>query len=189
MDRLPRLAAGMLAAFLLAGCSGVFGTGEPASTTPPGAETLTEAESTTGESPGATAPTSTLIQMDLGDTFVTDRGSEITAHEVRLDIPYDLESEEGGAWHAIDVEYCLGDELPELSVFQEFTYGWILRTEEGYVLDYPGSSYDDIIAPQLDLYSVTPVAGECYRGWVLIDGPMDVTVTSARLDELDWTAP
>lgn len=190
MTRIHPLAACALATLLLAGCGSTTGGGDAEETTPSPAETVAEetpeTEATTPERSESPTPTSNLVEMNVGDTAVTDRGSEITVHEVRLDIPFDYESEDGGAWHAIDVEYCMGDDLPDLEVFQQFAYAWVLRTEEGYVLDYPGSSYDGIVSPQLDLYSVTPVAGECYRGWVLIDGPSGTTVTSARVDELDW---
>lgn len=140
--------------------------------------------SATSEAPTPAEPT--LIELSVGEAFTTDRGSTITVHEVRTNIPFEFESEDGGAWHAIDAEYCLSDILPELESFQSFTYGWVLRTEEGYMLDYPGSSWDGIVSPALDLYSVTPGAGECYRGWILIDGPPDVNVTSARFYEIDW---
>lgn len=127
-----------------------------------------------------------LVRLQMGDTFTTDLGSEITAHEVQLDISYDWEPDGGGAWHAINVSYCLSDTVPEVYAFETFTMDWIMRTEEGYVLDYPSSFSDDIVKPILDLYGVTPVPNECYRGWVLLDGPDDVNVTSARFGEVDW---
>lgn len=176
---------------LLAGCAAEepteITTGYGEQTAEEEATVAADPEETTEEPSESATPTgSGLVELTVGDTFTTDRGSTITVHEVRVDIPYEFESDAGGAWHAIDTEYCLGDPAPDQAAFEDFQFAWILRTEEGYNLDYPSSSWDDIATPALDLYGVTPVAGECHRGWVLIDGPTGTTVTEARLDNVSW---
>ncbi|MFC7374073.1 hypothetical protein ACFQRD_02190 [Brachybacterium sp. GCM10030268] len=187
-SRCAAVMAGLVLA--LASCSS-----PPADDESAAPETTTEASASPTENPEAAGhseePTtqpadSGLVELELGDTFTTDLGSEITAHEVRLNIPYDWESDGGGAWHAVDVSYCLSDTVPDAYAFQSFTMDWIMRTEEGYVLDFPSSHSDDIVQPLLDLYSAMPAANECYRGWVLIDGPPDVEITSVRFLEVDW---
>lgn len=171
-----------LAVMMLAACS----TPEPGPTTAPAevpvAESTPEEIATEAE---ATEPA--LMQLEIGDTFTTDLGSEITVHEVRLDIPWDYPPDDGGLWHAADIEYCLGETPPEPIAFQDFTWSWVMRTSEGYVLDHPSSWEDAMISPLLDLSQTSPVSGECYRGWVLFDGPEDADVTSVRFFELDWS--
>lgn len=192
LSRCTAVMAGL--ALALAACSTPLADDETVTPGTTAEATATPTETTEAAQPSE-EPTTTegadtgLVQLQIGDTFTTDMGSEITAHEVRLDIPYEWEPDGGGAWHAINVSYCLSDTVPEAHVFETFTLDWIMRTEEGYVLDYPSSYSDDIVQPMLDLYGVTPIANECYRGWVLLDGPKDVTVTSARLGEVDWAIP
>lgn len=127
-----------------------------------------------------------MEELAVGDTFTTELGSAITVHEVRLDIPWDYPPDEGGLWHGADVEYCLGDTPPKTTAFQSFSWSWVIRTEEGYVLDHPSSWQDEMISPLLNLTEVVPIAGECYRGWVLFSGPEDAEITSVRLDNIDW---
>lgn len=197
LSRLAAVAAGLTLA--LASCAAPT-EGEDAGaagTSPAAVETTTEAapteESTETEEPTETVsaePSDTgLIELEMEDTFTTENGSEITVHEVQVNIPYRFESDSGGGWHAIDVSYCISDVVPDLDAFQSFDHWWVLRTEEGYTLDYPSSHWDDIASPQLELFNTMPAANECYRGWILIDGPADATVTSARFYEVDWSLP
>lgn len=198
MPRLVAVAAGLMLA--MASCTASPNDEETqTSEAPPAAAEMTTEEAAQAEATEAQEPSEEpsedsnavpaddgFIHLQIGDTFTTDNGNEITAHAVEVNIPYDFESDAGGAWHAIDVSYCIGDTPPETHTFQNFDIGWILRTEEGYTLDYPSSSWDDIITPQLELFNMVPAANECYRGWILIDGPSDATITSARFYEVDW---
>ncbi|WP_148639565.1 hypothetical protein [Brachybacterium sp. SW0106-09] len=176
----PRtITAAAAAVLLLAACS------SPESSPPPTTEaTTTEGATVEEAAPEETTPA--LLEYEMGQTHTTELGSEITVHETRLDIPWNYPPDEGGLWHAADVEYCVGDTTPDPLAFQDFTWSWVMRTDEGHTLGHPGSWEDAMVSPRLDLTSSTPIPNECYRGWVLFSGPEDATPVSVRLDNMDW---
>lgn len=134
------------------------------------------------------APRQTLA---LGESFDRGAGVLITVREVRTDLPGADRSglPDGDAWFAIDVEVCMGDTPLSPEYLQSFGDQWTLRTADGETLDWSPVPHDDVIEDQLDLYTTEPRAGQCHRGWVVLDGPADAEPVSAQVaivEDAEW---
>lgn len=183
------VAIAIMATFALAACSA------PEKPEPTGTP-ITVGPGSTVEPVSVAPPTTTapatpdVVTRNLGESVTAPGGEKITVYDVKQRIPYDKEPDgTGQAWFGIDVQLCTGAQAPDASWFSDFNFGWTLDSEQGWVLDTPSSSWDDIVQPPLDLYGKTPKVDTCYRGWVLIDGPADATVTSANFENAAWTVP
>ena len=177
-----------VAAIILAGCGS--GGGDDVGEETPGSQP-TEATTTTD------APTTTTeadAVLNLGDTYTTPSGSDLTVYDYRPNTPNAEPPPAdvlpaGVVWASADVEACNGPDLTGPIGFDS----WRLRTGNS-LITRSSSTYGNAVLPQIDTeLELSP--GECLRGWVQFDVPTDATIDSVVFANVaegprpEWTVP
>lgn len=137
---------------------------------------------TTADQPAAQTQT-----VKIGDTVTLQSGGTVTAHSVDRNVPPVEYSSDREPRTAVDVEVCVSPTETEAKVSNA---PWALldssngRYEPGFDVDGPKPEYPSN-------YTAVP-AGECVRGWILVDVPTASSVDRVRYTRddgvtLTWT--
>ena len=165
------------------------------STDPPEAEdsAATAATDPTSTSTAPSTTTSVDVSLDLGDTFTTQSGNELTVYELRANTPNAEPPPQdvlpnGMTWSSADVELCRSADTTSGPTEAD---AWQLWTDQGGRIDIASTIYRNALVPAWD-YSTTevPIApGQCLRGWALFEVPPGAVVESAVFINTDEPLP
>lgn len=132
-------------------------------------------EPTNTPRPTATSvpPTATPDIANVGDTIEWDDGSRITLHQVeRPTTPLAFrDTDEGKEWMALDLEQCAPPSIPAGQTVTANSINWVLTMPDNtQVQAEPGAKEPSIVVAKL-------LSGECVRGWVTYQVPLESTPT------------
>lgn len=152
--------------------------------------TATPSPSTASASPSATAtpsPSSTsapaggTLNLAVGKTATFDSGLKATLLQTK-DPVRSIGAESGNRWVGALVKTCV-------PVDSELSWGpWLALDADSGQYPASGTVWGDAPRPQYPVGGATTKAGQCAKGWLLIEVPKGTTVTKIGYSVDDGTA-